>query len=197
MTTQKEEEIEILTKFINLYNKDLEILDLETAKSVLPIYSGENPDFLIKNKDSIVGIEVTELLPKQQKYILLDKEEEKLNIKNNAHHKQKLPSYSLLYEVPELTPVALERINDKIRKSNNYVTKKTWLLAYGTHPDSLCMLKPTVDDNEVDIVVNSLFDNIQNWNNLSKVFLYEDSGTSYIIEMNIPDKTYLLYKFRY
>lgn len=188
--TKREKEEEILAKFLHLYDKSISPILPEECKLVFPTYNSENPDFIIKNKDMIIGFELVELIPNQQRFVLLDKEDKV--IRNNAHLRKKKSDTSMLFEVPDLVPVVLEKINEKIDKSKNYVTTENWLLAYSTYPNSLLMLRSAIDDNIIDTCINSIYAQIDNWRSFSKVFIYEDSGTSYIIEMDIPNKIYNL-----
>jgi hypothetical protein len=196
MNNKKATEFQILSSFIQIYKIDLQILSSEEAKSIYKDYNDENPDFIVRNKTDIFGIELVELLPSQQNFVLFDSEQKKLNIRNNAHLNKKLPSYSLLNEVPDLAPVALEVINKKIEKCKEYIINDVWLLAHTTFPDSIFMLQPTFEDNEIDNVVQYLLKNIANLNIFKKIFLFENGSPSYVIEICCEEKKWSSYKYK-
>lgn len=196
MNTKKEREFHVLSSFIKVHKIDLEILNSKEAKNIYKDYNDENPDFIVKNKADIFGIELVELLPSQQNFVLLDSEQKKLKIRNNAHLNKRLSSYSLLNEVPDLAPVALEVINKKIKKFKRYITNDVWLLAHTTFPDSIFMLKPTFEDNEVENVAQYLLNNIDNLDIFKKIFLFENGSTSYVIEICCKEKKFAPYKYK-
>lgn len=185
---KKETEEEILAKFIHLYATSIRRLYQEECKDKFPNYNTENPDFIIKFKNRLIGFELVELIPNQQRFLF----QEDPGIKNNAHLRNKNRDYPLLFEVPDLLPVVLEKINEKIQKSKNYVTAENWLLAYSTCPNSLLMLQSLIDDNILNQSINYIYQKIPDWKSYSKVLLYQDSGNSLIIELDIATKKYFL-----
>ncbi len=63
--TKKDEERNILKKFIHKSEMDIQILSFDNAIKEFPNYNDENPDFIIRFNNELIGIELFELTSSQ------------------------------------------------------------------------------------------------------------------------------------
>ncbi len=182
----KKEEIEVLSSFVSSYDNKIIILSTEDAKLIYPNYNKENPDFIIESNYKHIGIELFELASTFNPNLLKSKEEEKLNIKNQHHLKNKRDKLEtkLLYENEELLNVALERINDKIEnKLHNYVADKIWLLGYANKEFNFKLLDTAIEDYTAEFIKNYIRDNSTYSKRIEKIFLFMCFGKNKILEI--------------
>ncbi len=175
---QKVEEIKVLKKFINEFDKNIIVLSLNEAKKIFPYYNNENPDFIVYYKANYIGIELFELVLSKNKNILMSQEEKKLDIKNLPHLRviREQLGTKLLYQNESLADVAVERINDKRNKIKNYVTERIWLLGFANKPFNFRLLDTEIEDNNVENVIKHIKYNIILDKRVEHIFLFQCWG---------------------
>jgi len=183
--TKKDDEIKILKKFINKSGMNIQILSYLDAVKEFPSYNNENPDFIIRLEDEIIGIELFKLISNKFVPGLLSVEEQKLNIINLAHLKNKREKLNtnLLYENDDLGNVAVEMINAKKDKINLYITDKIWLIGYANEKYNFNLIKTVIEDDELSNVCKHIRSNIFVNDRIQHLYLFQCYAEEIIIEI--------------
>ncbi len=183
--TKKDEERNILKKFIHKSEMDIQILSFDNAIKEFPNYNDENPDFIIRFNNELIGIELFELTSSQFVPSVLSTEEQKLNIVNLPHLKSKREKFSkkLLYENEDLGKVAVERINSKDEKIKLYVTYKVWLIGYANEGYNFSLINTYVEDGDLDNIRNYIISNITVKDRVVHIYLFQCCGREIIFEI--------------
>ena len=183
--TKKEDEKNILEKFIDKSDMNIQILSFDNAIKEFPDYNNENPDFIISFNNELIGIELFELVSSQYVPSVLLTEEQKLNIVNLRHLKSKREKLStkLLYENEDLGKVAVERINSKDEKIKIYVTDKVWLIGYANEKYNFSLIKTYTEDGELNNIRKYINSNITVNDRVVHIYLVQCCGREIIFEI--------------
>ncbi len=147
-----------------------ETVSEEEAKDIFPNYNNENPDFVIKYENTYKGVELTELISSSNTDI-----KEKTGRKNLSHYyntKKQGKFSKYLFKSDDLYSTFIEAYQRKLVKRKNYVTPKTWFLAYATQPFNRHLIKYAQEDNILELLKTSIETALNNDNSFEKIFVY-------------------------
>lgn len=178
MNSKKEKELLVVDLFIEEYNSSISILTTEEAQKIFPKYNGENPDFIVRINEELIGVELFELTP-DKFYTGIE------GIQNNAHFAKTKGKHELI-EIPDITDASIGQINKKMKKLNNYITTKIWLLGYAFEFYNNVALKCAVDDGLGEFI-QGILKNITLDQRVEKIFLFERRAENILIDLLNPD----------
>ncbi|MDZ4713550.1 MAG: hypothetical protein SGI89_14670 [bacterium] len=186
---QKSEEKAILTRFIQEYvkqidsNFELRILENEEAKLSYPKYNGENPDFVVQFSKEHIGVELFQLSKTvfASNYINLTGIEAQ-NM-GQLHSKTQVQKNNDLLETEELASVAIERINGKVEKAENYINLPIWLVGYVPITYNSRMVLSVIEDNITKEVKEYINSKIEMNDRIAKIWLAEFRSESHLFEI--------------
>ncbi len=183
--TKKDEERNILEKFIRKSAMNIQILSFDNAIKEFPNYNNENPDNIIRFNNELIGIELFQLASSQFVPSVLSTEEQKLNIINLPHLKSKREKLNakLLYENEDLGKVAVERINSKDGKIKLYVTDKVWFIGHANEKYNFSLIKTSAEDGELNNIRNYIISNITVNERVVHIYLFQCCGREIIFEI--------------
>ena len=183
--TKKDDERNILEKFIHKSDMNIQILSFDNALKEFPGYKNENPDFIIRFNNELIGIELFKLISSQYVPSVLSTEEQKLNIVNLPHLKSKREKLKtkLLYENEDLGKISVERINSKDEKIKLYVTDKVWLIGYANEKYNFSLIKTSAEDGELNNIRNYINSNITVNDRVVHIYLFQCCSREIIFEI--------------
>ena len=183
--TKKDDERNILEKFIHKSDMNIQILSFDNALKEFPGYKNENPDFIIRFNNELIGLELFKLISSQYVPSVLSTEEQKLNIINLPHLKSKREKLKtkLLYENEDLGKVSVERINSKDEKIKLYVTDKVWLIGYANEKYNFSLIKTSAEDGELNNIRNYINSNITVNDRVVHIYLFQCCSREIIFEI--------------
>ena len=196
----KKEEKLILEEYKKISSFDFEILELNQAQKVFSLYTGENPDFIIKVGENYVGVELFMLCLDESKVDLSFDEKKYVNrMQKNAALPKKFNSIEKAQEMLKNNPRAFaltrqddsadiikERIKQKLTKIKHYVTSKNWLLAYADEDFNLGLVRNIFADKEEQSYKSFIEQIIASATGIEKVILFEpNSPKEKTLEFNV------------
>jgi hypothetical protein len=188
---KKKDEKIIVNKFIEAYkykydnNIKFKILETEEVKLDYPNYNGENPDFVLLNDKTYIGIEICNLFRNKLESLNKDNSEKDMKLDNAMHlqDKRKDNKKRPLYLMEDLSSAAIDSINNKVKKVNIYINCPIWLLCYANQPSNLYLLSSYFDDKVENKVGTYISNNILKNIRIEKIWLAEFSYKNLLLEI--------------
>jgi len=190
MNQKKIAEKEILENFKKVSKLTFSILEIQEAQKILPSYTGENPDFIINFDGQYIGIDLFMLCLNKstapinyggKKYVnqMQKKKEHPDNfnsledLEENIKQRKEHPEYYPLIRQDDPSNILEERLLQKVRKIENYVTSKNWLLGVVDKFFNMGLVKNIYEDREVQFYKSLIKKIVGGIEKIDRVILFE------------------------
>lgn len=193
MNQKKIEEKIILENFKKAGKLNFSILETEEAQKIFPLYTDENPDFIINLDGNYIGVDLfmlcmtkspTSIQYGGKKYINhMQRQSEHPNIVSSIEEfeeyiekRKKNPEHYPLTRQNNPYGILQERLSRKAGKDKNYVTPKNWLLGFVDQFFNMGIVENIYEDQEVKSYQSLIRTIVGGIEKIDRVILFE-TGT--------------------
>ncbi|MCK5708601.1 MAG: hypothetical protein KAI43_13215 [Candidatus Aureabacteria bacterium] len=207
MDAKKKEELLVLQRFKTDSKLNFAILEFEEANKLFSAFNNENPDFIIKYNNKMIGVELFKLyLTKSNPPIEYAHKTYVNQEHKRAEHPDKfesleeleiqlkkevadLEAYPFIQE-DDISNIIQERLTEKLKVLHLYVTNSIWLIGYANQLNQIGLVEDISRDNtklalskEISNLLNKYPQHKKRIENLY-LFEYGTNTVSYTFEYN-------------